>query len=116
MGTYGLVFLDFTGGKIAVGDVIQVSVTDDGTEVANEPYTVTAGVLTTDNQPVKADLDITILGVTVSVDVAPSIFSADTAGTGTVIVTVDSDGPVTDEIVTLGLSPAVGSVTSPATK
>ena len=114
-GTYGLVFLDFTGGKIAVGDVIQVSVTDDGTEVANESYTVTAGVLTTDNQPVKANLDITIKGVTVSVDVAPSIFRADTAGTGTVIVTVDSDGPVTDEIVTLSLSPAVGSVTSPAT-
>ena len=114
-GTYGIVFLDFTGRKIAVGDVIQVSVTDDGTEIANEPYTVTAGVLTTDNQPVKANLDITIKGVTVSVDVAPSIFSADTAGTGTVIVTVDSDGPVTDEIVTLSLSPAVGSVTSPAT-
>ena len=115
-GTYGLVFLDiFTGGKIAVGDVIQVSVTDDGTEVANESYTVTVGVLTTDNQFVKANLDITIKGVTVSVDVAPSIFRADTAGTGTVIVTVDSDGPVTDEIVTLSLSPAVGSVTSPAT-
>ena len=95
--------------------MIQVSVTDDGTEVANESYTVTVGVLTTDNQFVKANLDITIKGVTVSVDVAPSIFRADTAGTGTVIVTVDSDGPVTDEIVTLSLSPAVGSVTSPAT-
>ena len=114
-GTYGLAFLDFTGRKIAVGDVIQISVTDDGTEVASESYTVTANVLTTDNQPVKVNLDITILGITVSVDVAPSIFSADTAGTGTVTVTVDSDGPVTDEIVTLSLSPAVGSVTSPAT-
>ena len=62
------------------------------------------------------NLDITILSVTVSVDVAPKIFSADTAGTGTVIVTVDSDGPVTDEIVTLSLSPAVGSGSvSPAT-
>ena len=57
-GTYGLVFLDFTGRKIAVGDVIQISVTDDGTEVASESYTVTANVLTTDNQPVKVNLDI----------------------------------------------------------
>ena len=44
-GTYGLAFLDFTGRKIAVGDVIQISVTDDGTEVASESYTVTADVL-----------------------------------------------------------------------
>ena len=113
-GTYGLTFLGIFGGKITVGDVIQISVTDNDTKVGGKAYTVTAGVLTTDNQPVKVNLDI-ILGATVSVDVTPSVFSADTADTGTVTVTVDHDGPVTDETVTLSLSPAVGSVTSPAT-
>ena len=113
-GTYGLPFLGIFGGKITVGDVIQISVTDNDTKVGGKAYTVTAGVLTTDNQPVKVNLDI-ILGATVSVDVTPSVFSADTADTGTVTVTVDHDGPVTDETVTLSLSPAVGSVTSPAT-
>ena len=114
-GTYGLPFLGIFGGKITVGDVIQISVTDNDTKVGGEAYTVTAGVLTTDNQPVKVTLNI-ILGATVSVDVTPSVFSADTAGTGTVTVTVmEEDVPVTDETVTLSLSPAVGSVTSPAT-
>ena len=114
-GTYGLTFLGIFGGKITVGDVIQISVTDNDTKVGGKAYPVTAGVLTTDNQPVKVTLDI-ILGATVSVDVTPSLFSADTAGTGTVTVTVmEEDVPVTDETVTLSLSPAVGSVTSPAT-
>ena len=115
-GTYGITFLDFFGGKISVGDVIEISVKDNGVVVASESYPVTASVLTTENQAVKVEnLDITILSVDISVDVAPSAFTADTAGTGTVTVTVDKDGPVTDETVTLRLSPAVGSVTSPAT-
>ena len=64
-----------------------------------------------------ASTAITLLPVptTVEVDIDTEEFSADTTGTGTVTVTVDRTGPVTDENVTLSLSPAVGTVTSPAT-
>ena len=64
-----------------------------------------------------ASTAITLLPVptTVEVDIDTEEFSADTSGTGTVTVTVDRTGPVTDENVTLSLSPAVGTVTSPAT-
>ena len=60
---------------------------------------------------------ITLMPVptTVEVGIDTEEFSADTPGTGTVTVTVDRAGPVTDENVTLSLSPAVGTVTSPAT-
>ena len=47
--------------------------------------------------------------------VAPTVFSADTASTATVTVTVARDEPVTDETVTLRLSPQVGSVDATAT-
>ena len=60
---------------------------------------------------------ITLMPVPTKVEVAVDTeeFSADTPGTGTVTVTVDRAGPVTDENVTLSLSPAVGTITSPAT-
>ena len=61
---------------------------------------------------------ITLLPVPTTVTVAADTteFSADTPGTGTVTVTVDRAGPVTDENVTLSVDPADGgTVTSPAT-
>ena len=110
-GSYDIVAFSFTGAKLNVGDMIKITATDAAGSAVEIIHTLTVA----DVNSSVVNLDITILGVTVLVDVAPSIFSADTAGTGTVIVTIDSDGPVTDEIVTLSLSPAVGSVTSPAT-
>ncbi len=60
-------------------------------------------------------ITLTPVPTTVEVAVDTTEFSADTPGTGTVTVTVDRAGPVTDENVTLSLSPAVGTITSPAT-
>ena len=111
-GSYDIIVLSF-GPKLSVGDMIKITATDAEGNDIDVIYTLTVEDIV-ENAGI-VNLDITILSVTVSVDVAPKIFRADTAGTGTVIVTVDSDGPVTDEIVTLSLSPAVGSVTSPAT-
>ena len=110
-GSYDIVAFSFTGAKLNVGDMIKITVTDAAGSAVEIIHTLTVA----DANSSVVNLDITILGITVSVDVAPSIFSADTTGTGTVTVTVDSDGPVTDEIVTLSLSPAGGSITSPAT-
>ena len=110
-GSYDIVAFSFTGAKLNVGDMIKITVTDAAGSAVEIIHTLTVA----DANSSVVNLDITILGITVSVDVAPSIFSAETTGTGTVTVTVDSDGPVTDEIVTLSLSPAGGSITSPAT-
>ena len=52
---------------------------------------------------------MTPVPTTVSVSVTPSSFIADTPSDGAVTVTVDRAGPVSDETVTLSLSPAVGS-------
>ena len=110
-GSYDITAFSFSGAKLNVGDMVKISATD-----AEGSTTEIIHTLTVDNVNSSiVNLDITILGITVLVDVAPSIFSADTTGTGTVAITVDRDGPVTDEIVTLSLSPAGGSVTSPAT-
>ena len=48
---------------------------------------------------------------TVTVDVDPKDFSADTPGTGTVTVTVDRLGPITGESIAFTLNPSVGSGT-----
>ena len=110
-GSYDIVAFSFTGAKLNVGDMIKISATDAEGSTVEVIHTLTAD----DASSSIVNLDITILGVTVSVDVAPSVFNADTTGTGTVTITVDRDGPVIDEAVTLSRSPAVGSVTSPAT-
>ena len=111
-GTYGLVFLDFTGRKIAVGDVIQISVTDDGTEVASESYTVTANVLTTDNQPVKVNLDIN-LGASVDVESSESELPADSTSTSTITITVMKDGTgVTGDTITLSVDNGIVDATA----
>ena len=56
---------------------------------------------------------ITLLPVptTVTVDVDPKEFSADTPGMGTVTVTVDRAGPITGESIAFTLNPLVGSGT-----
>lgn len=58
----------------------------------------------------RASIALVPVPTTVTVAVAPHIFSADTPGTGVVTVSVDRAGPVADETVTLALAPAVGSV------
>ena len=113
-GMYTVAIGSIGGPKVEVGDTIKITAINAQGDTGSVTHTLTVDDIV-NNVGVVLNVDITILGVTVSIDVAPSIFRADTAGTGTVIVTVDSDGPVTDEIVTLSLSPAVGSVTSPAT-
>ena len=110
-GSYDIVAFSFSGAKLSVGDMVKITATDAEGSAVEVIHTLTADDV---NNSI-VNLDITILGITVSVGVAPGVFSADTTGTGTVTVTVDRDGPVTDETVTLSLSPAVGSVTSPAT-
>ena len=114
------------------GDTISLSV-DNGTvdatatEVGNGVYTATytapatlpfipiaqvsISSATTDQSTSTVVLLIPVPTI-VTVDVSPSVFSADTPGTGAVTVSVTQVGPVTDETVTLALSPAVGSVSA----
>ena len=117
------------GGEGVTGDTISIS-TDNGTvgtatEVGNGVYTATytapptlpfipiaqinVSSATTD-QSTSTVILLQPVPTTVTVDVSPSNFIADTTGTGAVTVTVERVGPVTDETVTLALSPAVGSV------
>ncbi len=122
------------GGEGVTGDTISVSV-DNGTvdatatEVGNGVYTATytapptlplipiaqinVSSATTD-QSTSTAIVLQPVPTTVTVDVSPSVFNADTTGTGAVTVTVTQVGPVTDETVTLALSPAVGSVSAVA--
>ena len=53
---------------------------------------------------------LTPVPTTVTVDVDPDTFMADTPGTGAVAVTVDRAGPVTDAAVELALNPEVGTL------
>ena len=112
-GSYSIAIGSIGGPKLNVGDRIKITATDVEGSDTDVIHTLTVEDVV-DNVGSVA-LDIIILGVTVTVDITPSVFNADTTGTGTVTVTVDRDGPVTDDTVTFSLSPAVGSVTSPAT-
>ena len=120
------------GGEGVTGDTISVS-TDNGTvgatatEVGNGVYTATytapptlpfipiaqinVSSATTD-QSTSTVILLKPVPTTVTVDVSPSSFIADTPGTGAVTITVERVGPVTGETVTLALSPAVGSVSA----
>ena len=105
-GAYSLPYISFANVVIRAGDEISIEVTDTEGTVFEETHTVTAA----DVSAGEATFNITLVSTTVTVAVAPKVFSADTPGTGTVTVTVEQDGPVTDETVTLRLSPPVGSV------
>ena len=111
-GSYAIGIGSIGGPQLSAGDTIKITATGvEGT--TEEVHELTAADIA--NAGI-VNLDITILGVTVTVGVAPTVFNADTGGTGTVTVTVDRDGPVTGDTVTLSVSPATGgSVTSPAT-
>ena len=120
------------GGEGVTGDTVSVS-TDNGTvdatatEVGNGVYTATytapptlpfipvaqinVSSANTDQSTSTAILLIPVPTM-VTVDVSPTVFSADTPSDGEVTVTVTQVGPVTDETVTLALSPAVGSVSA----
>ena len=110
-GAYSLPYISFGNVVIKAGDEIPIIATDTEDNVIEKTHTVTAA----DISAGEATFNITFVSITVTMTVAPKVFSADTPGTGTVTVTVEQEGPVTDETVTLRLSPQVGSVTSPAT-
>ena len=120
------------GGEGVTGDTITLSV-DNGTvdttatEVGNGVYTATytapatlpfipiAQINVSSASTAQSTSTVILLQpvpTTVTVAVSPSVFSADTPSTGAVTVSVEKVGPVTDETVTLALSPQVGSVSA----
>ena len=122
----------FEAGVGVTGDTVTLSV-DHGivsaaTEVGNGVYTATYTAPSTLPSPVpvasisiasattglssKASVLLTPVPTTVTVRVAPSRFIADTPSDGAITVTIEQVGPVTNETVTLALSPAVGSVSA----
>ena len=105
-GAYSLPYISFGNVVIKAGDEIPIIATDTEGNVIEKTHAVTAA----DISAGEATFNITFVSTTVTMTVAPKVFSADTPGTGTVTVTVEQEGPVTDETVTLRLSPQVGSV------
>ena len=110
-GAYSIPYISFANVVIKAGDEITVVATDTEGNVVEKIHTVTAADITAG----QATFNITFVSTTVTVTVAPTVFSADTASTATVTVTVARDEPVTDEIITLRLSPQVGSVDATTT-
>ena len=110
-GAYTIPYISFANVVIKVGDEIAVVATDPEGNVVEKTHTVTAADITAG----QATFNITFVSTTVTVSVAPTVFSADAASTATVTVTVAGDEPVTDETVTLRISPQVGSVDATAT-
>ena len=109
-GTYNIGLVPGISAKINVGDEISLTVTDAGGNVVGRAsYAVTAADIST----VIVTIDISLSTVSVEVTVEPSTFSADTPANGLITVTVaNEEGPITDESITLSLSPNVGSVAS----
>ena len=125
------------GGTARTGDTVTIDTPSKGTvgavtEVGDGVYTATytAPLDRSLSFPETVQIDassanigksrstfITLLPVptTVTVELGEDSFIADTPEETTVKVTVDQAGPVTNETVTLALTPEVGSVTSPAT-
>ena len=101
-GSYGLAFFDpFGGGKVAVGDTIQITVTDAGTVVGRATYTATATDIPADDAPAKVTLDITI-GAGVDVASSEAQLPADGTSTSTITITVmESGAGVTGDTVTV---------------
>ena len=98
-------------------------VTDEGNGVFTATYTAPSLALTIpDIARISATLastgksDSTVIALlpvptTVTVDIDPKEFSADTSSTGTVTVTVDRLGPIIGESIAFTLNPSVGSGT-----
>ena len=105
-GAYSIPYITFANVVIKAGEEITIVATDAEGNVVEKTHTVTAADITAG----QATFNITFVSTTVTVTVAPKVFNADTPGTGTVTVTVEQDGPVTDETVTFRLSPQVGLV------
>ena len=110
-GTYGLAFLDpFGGGRVTVGDAIQVSVSEAGTVVGRATYNVTAVDIPADDAVVKVTLDITI-GAGVDVASSEAQLPADGTSTATITITVmESGAGVTGDTVTVTVTPGKGTV------
>lgn len=111
-GAYSMPYIDLNNKLINAGDQIEATVTTTDGDTVTKTYTFTAADVSAGGE---ATFNITFVSTTVTVAVSPASFMADTTGTGAVTVTVELEGPVTDENVTLSLSPNVGTVTSPAT-
>ena len=96
--------------------MVEISVTDNGTEVATATVAVTAAMLPAENDAVKVDLDITIpppKSLTVEVDSLE--LPADGTSTSTVTVTVQDGGEgVTGDTITLSVDN--GTVDATATE
>ena len=107
-GFYRIPYISFANVVIKVGDEITVQVTDAEDNVVERTHSVTAA----DISAGEATFNITFVSTTVTVTVSPNTFSAATTSTGMVTAVVDLEGPVTDEVVTFGLSPNVGTVSA----
>ena len=111
-GDYEIPYINLSNTPINAGDQIEVIVTTADGDNFEETHTVKAE----DISAGKATFNIKLVSTIVTVAVSPASFMADTIGTGAITVTVSfKEEPVTDENVTLRLSPNVGTVSSPAT-
>ena len=118
-------------GNPTTGDTVNISAdkgtvgttTDNGDGTYSATYTAPSLALTAaDTAQISAvsgqlgetamtSITLTPVPTTVTVTVAPSIFSADTPGEGTITISVDRAGPVADEDVTIS-APTVGTVSA----
>ena len=116
-------------GNPAAGDTVTISAdkgtvgatTDNGDGTYTATYTAPSLALAaSDTAQISAasaqlgetamtSITLTPIPTTVTVTVDPSIFSADTQGTGKVTISVDRAGPVADETVTIS-TPTIGTV------
>ena len=97
---------------MAVGDTIQITVTDAGTVVGRATYTATAADIPADNAPAKVTLDI-VIGAGVDVASSEMELPADGTSTSTLTITVmESGAGVTGDTVTVTADQGtVGAVT-----
>ena len=118
-------------GNPAAGDTVTISAdkgtvgatTDNGDGTYSATYTAPSLALAANDtaqisaasaqlgETAMTSITLTPVPTTVTVSVVPSIFSADTPGTGAITISVDRAGPVADETVTIS-APSVGTVSA----
>ncbi|MYE87900.1 hypothetical protein F4X33_02745, partial [Candidatus Poribacteria bacterium] len=120
-------------GNPAAGDTVTISAdagkgtvgatTDNGDGTYTATYTAPSLALAADDtvqisaasaqlgETAMTSITLTPVPTTVTVTVEPSIFNADTPGTGAITISVDRAGPVADETVTIS-PPTVGTVSA----
>ena len=107
-GSYDIVAFSFAGGKLNVGDVLQITVTDTQSNAVSVTHTLTVEEVTSGN----VTLDITF-GASVDVATVDPQLPADGTSTTTITVTVmDAGNAVTGDTVTVTADKGdVGAVT-----